>query len=306
MYNRICMIINGVIGDIYGAPIEMLPCEYIHERWDSIMTTYICTDKMQERPYTYTDDTEMTIAVLDFLSDVKSNKCEKNQETMLKYFSKHFAPFRGYSSNTSKIFLDYIETGIIKTGTSNANGGLMRVSPIAFLCNYNDDESILNLINIIHYPTHIYEEAIHTSYIYIKILLRFYELRESKNKKQDIFSFLKELHDICKYHIKNIILMILNEHDNDEYEMLDNFIGLDGILCYETLGTALWCIVKNIDDDPKKILARGIFYGGDTDTIGSLIGQMTGMLFGLNAINPEWMSHVENIDYIMELSHNLL
>ena len=52
--------------------------------------------------------------------------------------------------------------------------------------------------------------------------------------------------------------------------MLYDFLDLDGVLCYQTLATALWCIVKNLDN-PEKILAKGIFYGGDCDTIGAII-----------------------------------
>jgi ADP-ribosylglycohydrolase len=67
----------------------------------------------------------------------------------------------------------------------------------------------------------------------------------------------------------------------------------------------LWCIVKNIHQ-PEQILAKGIFYGGDCDTIGSIIGQMCGVLFGEKIINQEWLCNVENLDKIIELYNNLI
>ena len=83
-------------------------------------------------------------------------------------------------------------------------------------------------------------------------------------------------------------------------------IGLDGILCWESLSVALWCLIKNIDIiDKKTILAKGIFYGGDTDTIGSIIGQMTGLLFRSDAINKNWLENIENINSICLLIINL-
>lgn len=87
--------------------------------------------------------------------------------------------------------------------------------------------------------------------------------------------------------------------DGDEYLVLDELIGLDGVLSYEALSVALWCLLKNIDN-PSQILAKGIFYGGDCDTIGSLIGQMSGLLFGDIAVNTLWLENVENITNIFD------
>jgi len=69
MDNRIAMIINGVIGDVYGAPIEMMPLEVIHERYGKLLHEYIVTDKVIERKYT--DDSEMTLGTLDFINENK-------------------------------------------------------------------------------------------------------------------------------------------------------------------------------------------------------------------------------------------
>lgn len=41
------------------------------------------------------------------------------------------------------------------------------------------------------------------------------------------------------------------------------------------------------------MLAKGIFYGGDCDTIGSIIGQLTGILFGQKSINQNWLKNID-------------
>ena len=61
---------------------------------------------------------------------------------------------------------------------------------------------------------------------------------------------------------------------------MDHVIGLDGILCWETLSCAIVALMKNIDNS-KQILPKAITYGGDCDTIGAIAGQMSGILFGL-------------------------
>jgi ADP-ribosylglycohydrolase len=87
------------------------------------------------------------------------------------------------------------------------------------------------------------------------------------------------------------------------FELMD----LDGTMCYQTLSVAIWCLVRNIDSlSPRTILAKGIAYGGDCDTIGSLIGQMMGMLYGEIAMKLDWLSKIEGRKVITNLSHEIL
>jgi ADP-ribosylglycohydrolase len=296
------MILNGIIGDVYGAPLEMMPHENIHEKYGKIMKEYIQTEKVIDRLYSYTDDTEMTLAVLNFIIDIKNNKITLTNENMLSYFIKYYEPSRGYSRNVNKLFLNYIETNQISISNSKGNGGLMRVSPISLICKYNEDLKILDYVTIIHYPTHIDDEAIQVSYLYVKILLKFKEFSKIKEKKPLILIFIKELYEIATNNIKNLLKIIIDNYDFDnEYDMLYDFLDLDGVLCYQTLATALWCIVKNLDN-PEKILAKGIFYGGDCDTIGAIIGQMSGILFGEISVNKDWLINIENLDKIYTLT----
>jgi ADP-ribosylglycohydrolase len=290
------MIINGVIGDVYGAPIEMMPYEFIHNTYGKLMTEYIITDKIVNRLYTYTDDSEMTLAIIDFLSEYKPNETNKTNDIM-KFYIKYFEPFRGYSENTFNMFMQYIENNTYNISSRLSNGGIMRVAPlILYYKKYNiDDTELLNIIKIIHHPTHVNDEAIHTSYIYIKILIEFDKLYTKSNYdlQDEIKKIIIKIFDITKYNIKNKLEYIINNYDIDEYEGLDNLIGYDGILCYETLSVALWCVIKNIHIEPHKILGKGIFYGGDCDTIGSIIGQITGILFGYKSINKDWLNNID-------------
>lgn len=298
MNNIVSMIINGVIGDVYGAPIEMMTYEYIHMKYGKIMTEYIVTDKIIERQYTYTDDSEMTLAIIDFLSNYNLNI---KTEDIMKYYIKYFEPFRGYSENTFNMFMQYISNNTYEISSRISNGGIMRVSPlILYYKKFNiDDNQLMNLIKIIHHPTHVNEEAIHTSYIYIKILIEFDKLYNKSdynpeyNLQDEIKKIIINIFNITKYNIRSKLEYIINNYDIDEYEGVDNLIGYDGILCYETLSVALWCVIKNIHMEPHKILGKGIFYGGDCDTIGSIIGQMTGILFGYKSVNKDWLKNID-------------
>jgi ADP-ribosylglycohydrolase len=302
------MILNGAIGDMMGAPIEMMAYENIHKLYGTEIKHYICTEKMRDRPYTYTDDTEMTICVIDFLINYKRSSIELTTENIMQYFMKYFEPSRGYSAHTLKILLDYTVTGECKIEERISNGGLMRVSPIAIICDSNDDDEILKLIKIIHYPTHCSDESIFTSYLYVKFLIKLRKISKDNDKKSRLLKYLYKIWEKCseKYKIKNKLKLILDNIDNpDEFDILYDLLDLDGIECYNALSCAIWCIVRNINN-PMQILGKGIAYGGDCDTIGSLCGQIGGMLYGDLAINQEWLSHLENKNLIVKLINELI
>lgn len=181
MDKRLVMILNGVIGDTYGCSIEMMPMEIIHYRYGTLIDKYIVTDKIKDRQYTYTDDSEMTLAVLEIIYEYLY-RGEITKESILDTYIKYFEPTRGYSSDIVKMFLEYTSSGKIKPRDTITNGAIMRISPVSFITEFNEDQKIKDLIKIIHFPTHVNEESYHVSFIFVKILTHFNisELRFNK------------------------------------------------------------------------------------------------------------------------------
>jgi ADP-ribosylglycohydrolase len=184
----------------------------------------------------------------------------------------------------------------------------MRVSPLVIPCLYYNDQEIKRLVELIHYPTHLHKEAISTSVIYIKLLIFLFGLAIDdistivlldyiENVMIKDSEFLPDLSYKLKYIVNNI--------NENEYDVMDELIGLDGIDCTETLSCALWCVIKNLHQ-PSKILSRVITYGGDTDTISSITGQISGILFCKDAINLSWLETLENKDMLTDLISKLI
>ena len=65
-------------------------------------------------------------------------------------------------------------------------------------------------------------------------------------------------------------------------------------------GVAIVALISNINK-PKLILQKALTYGGDCDTIGSLAGQMSGILYGKDAIKIEWLKNVETLEKLDNL-----
>lgn len=297
------MILNGSIGDTYGAPIEMMPNDIILNRY-GVVDKYIINDKIKNKLYTYTDDTQMTLSLINYLIDSNNIFIKEN---IMTYWSKYFEPYRGYGENTYNIILHYISTGKCIERDGITNGALMRVSPIAIVSSlkkYNEYE-LMNIIKIAHYPTHIQEEAYYTSFVFIRFLEFLYTIRNEHNKGSLIKNYLMKVNNENTYNINKNIEYILNNLNKDEYVIIDYVIGLDGIICWEALSCAIVALIKNINF-PCKILQKAITYGGDCDTIGGIAGQMSGILFGSSAIRKDWLNKLENLSYIESIVQKLI
>jgi len=296
------MLINGAIGDVYGAPIEMMPNEVILNTY-GLIDKYIITDKIKDRMYSYTDDTQMTIALINYFID--NDDFSKNN--IMKYWVKYFEPYRRYGKGTYDILLNYIMNNEITVRDAVTNGSLMRISPLTIVAlhkKYNDVE-LMEMIRLVHYPTHVNNEAHYTSFIFIKFLIFLDSIKNKENKQKLILEYLSKITIDNNFNINKNIKYILDNFNKPEYEILDTVIGLDGILCWETLSCAILALIKNINK-PDIILSKAITYGGDCDTIGSIAGQMSGILFGEKSIKKNWLSNLENKNYIQEISTKLI
>lgn len=332
----LCMIINGAIGDQYGAPIEMMPCDSVLTKYGRSIDTYLETSKIADKPYTYTDDTQMSVCTIHLLSENKDVDLDTLTETQLMdHHLKYFEPSRGYSMSTYKIMYAYLTEKKIKIPAQSehktTNGGLMRISPLIVralrLGSLDVDSSehdankseLMKMIRVIHYPTHMNPIAVHTSYIFLKFLrfLHTINTNDAEHKaspsalQSQIVQYIKlQLIPDCKENEKlsemlNVIVTRIGDGTDEYVVMDDNLIGLDGIECYETLSCAIWGLLNHLDR-PDKILSHVITYGGDCDTIAGVTGQISGILFGTDAINPAWFQTLENKDMLINIGTTLI
>lgn len=324
----ICMIVNGAIGDQYGAPIEMMPCEAILAKYGKTIDVYLETAKIAGKPYTYTDDTQMTISVIHLLTEHKIEDLSALTETQLMdHHIKYFEPSRGYSLSTYNIMLAYLIDKTIKIPDQNAhkttNGGLMRVSPVVVRSleiqsgdPSEDRELIMKMVHAVHYPTHLNQITVHTSYIFIKFLRFLYNIEDESEHRKSVYGLQSHIVEYIKDHLipeckeneklSEMLNIIVVSIGMDEYEVMDNnLIGLDGIECYETLSCGIWGLLNHLNT-PDTILSHVITYGGDCDTIAGITGQMAGILFGSDAIRSTWFETLENKEMLINISTTLI
>nr|WP_259306527.1 ADP-ribosylglycohydrolase family protein [Solobacterium moorei] len=68
----------------------------------------------------------------------------------------------------------------------------------------------------------------------------------------------------------------------------------------DTLECAIW-IFMNAQYYKEAIIASANI-GGDTDTIGAIVGSMAGIYYGFESIPSNWLDKLQRKEYLMELA----
>ncbi len=132
------MLISLAIGDAYGAGREFIPVSEARKKNDLLYRQH---PKWKElKPGQYTDDTQMTLALAEFMLDQKEQKVAATSLNLARYFLKTFKredpPRTGYAKGFFNVLLNARdETDLIGTLLPHSfkNGGAMRAAPCGLL-----------------------------------------------------------------------------------------------------------------------------------------------------------------------------
>ena len=228
---------GAIIGDLAGS---------IYEFGQIREVSQISIDRIIEENSFYSDDTILTIAILDAIL---------NNGNYEEYLKKYIGEFLDYKPDFKPYFKTSFSPGLIKwyegngDGKSKGNGAMMRISPIGFLFNYEDDVKRHSMLAT--NPSHATEEAIDAASTVALII--HYALMGMK--KDEIMSKLKI---------------------NLEYKPFSKF----NTTCSETLPNCLYALFtsNSFEESIRKVIS----YGGDTDTNACIVGSMAEALYGID------------------------
>ncbi|MEL6135564.1 MAG: ADP-ribosylglycohydrolase family protein, partial [Bacteroidota bacterium] len=180
------MILEGAIGDAYGAGFEFAEVEKIRSK--NTVSQYETHPLFEEIQGKYTDDTQMTIAIAELLI----SGAEWNSLTVAQKFVEAFKrdPRRGYAKRFYK-FLEEIEDGStflekIKP-KSDRNGAAMRAYPLGVL---GGEKEIIEKCNIQSEVTHQTEKALLAAQA---IALASHYFIYKKGKQSTLIAYLQDI-----------------------------------------------------------------------------------------------------------------
>ena len=230
---------------------------------------------------------------------------------MAKRFADNYfqEPWRGYGPGPPQVFR-LVRNGEawdkansqIYPGGSFGNGAAMRAAPVGLLF-WNNPVKLKEVAYQSSLITHSHILGMEGASLQARAVAL--AVAENPKKRLDFQYFISRLLDFTTqdvYRTKTKKFGSLLEHPSDGQAVVRE-LG-HGIEAFNSVTTAIFSFLAN----PKNFEST-IFYaislGGDTDTIASMAGAISGAYLGIGEIPIGWQEKLENRDYILNLSDRL-
>jgi len=254
----------------------------------------------------YTDDTHMTIGVVESLIQSRGFDGEHMAQTFIKNYEAE--PWRGYGPGPPRVFR-MIKRGEpwdsaaskIYRGGSFGNGSAMRVAPIGLLYS-NNPAKLREIAYKSSSITHSHELGKEGAALQAYAVAL--ALNTPSDEEIDREAFLLKLQNFAQTQLYKEKIAntkeLLGEQDRARVVAV---LG-NGIEALNSVPTAIYCFLKQ-PKSYKDSVIYAISLGGDTDTIASMAGAILGAYLGIEAIPQEWRLKLENKAYIEDLAEKL-
>ena len=230
-------MLGAIIGDLAGSIYEF-------EQFKQVKPIKI--NKIIEDNSFFSDDTILTIAVADAIlsnTDYES----KLKEYGLNYltYKPNFKPY--FKFPFSPGFIDWLQSKSI--AFSSGNGAMMRVSPVGFL--FNNEEDVIKNARLSVIPSPNTPLSIQHA---TTIALIIFYARQGLSKKD----------------IKKKLNLKIKKPNLTHFNLT----------CEDTIDICLYSIFNS--NSFEESIALAISFGGDTDTNACIVGSMAEAFYGIN------------------------
>lgn len=329
-------LVGALIGDCLGAPFD-------HDGKVSKVILQKYFDKMEDPSFksptkSYTDDTVMTKALTESLiSNGSLNELDLAKRLVGNYFSIE-EPDRSYGSHTTTIFHKlknskfndiWLPAKEVFNGEGSlGSGGATRITPIAIFF-YSNYDSMLDFAEKCTKLTHTHKLGINGALLQaISINQSFYCLPNVPlNVDKFVTDLINKMDDLEKIESDNVFLKeedptpyknrlkeiqhLLKRDEVDDEEVIAK-LG-NGEEALQSVPTAIYCFlrserpVKTVKTENKfrRAVQYSISLGGNTDTIASMAGAISGAYHGYEYINKSIQSHCEKLKETIQLADQL-
>lgn len=283
-------LLGVAIGDALGGPVEFMSRKDILQTHGGPIESIIGGGWLNLEPGETTDDTAMTVAVLEGIQESREDPVARIGDHFLAWVDTNPKDIGGTCAQAISRARRAIEVGsgnkqvawqLAGTTTAEANGyrsggngALMRTVPVAVAyAGAELEERTKEIAEMTHYDE--LSTAICTGYN--KIIRALLEGREDD------------------------ALKLLNYQAAEYFNVQTKPSGWskDSIDCaYKAIADGLNTKARRKQPDAdrqafKDALLCAVNWGGDADTIGAITGGLAGALFGLQAIPGEWIAAID-------------
>lgn len=306
-------LLGTFCGDALGMPFEGWPLAMMTEEMGEV--TRMLPARLGAG--TYTDDTQMMIAVGESLLEKKGVQ----GEDMALRLADAYEEERGYGRGAARV-IERLKKGVpwdeagkgLFPGGSYGNGAAMRIAPVA-LFYYDQPQALRKAITDASRITHTHPLGIEGA-----ILQGFgvaTALSMGLQGELNARAFLEEVKAATNTKNPELGRKIFLVEDLMENLATGNALSREevvrdlghGIKAQESVPTALYAFLSH-PHSFQEALSYAVGLGGDTDTIGAMAGALAGAYHGLSGIPQEWIEALEEgakgRKYVLDLAHRLL
>jgi poly(ADP-ribose) glycohydrolase ARH3 len=291
-----------MIGDIIGAAVEAESPGYIRKTFknlDEILALKSVPELLsgEWEVGRFTDDTQMTICVAEWLA----SGAALDGKSLLERFCRAYEPWRHYGPGVRLILESFprardrwmdMATAMFPQG-SYGNGSAMRVAPIGLFL-HNDLAGLIEAVRISSAVTHSHYLAIQGATLQAAAVA----IATRGNSDADQFlgtlkvvlSHFEERGDDTSVYRTALARIAGGISKNVLPQKMASLLGT-GIKAQEAVPMAIYCFLSNRDSFEKAVEAA-IFLGGDTDTIASMTGALSGAALGEASVLERWLRRV--------------
>ncbi len=181
---------------------------------------------------------------------------------------------------------------------TNGNGSLMRILPLLFYIKGKTIKEQFDIIRDVSALTHGHIRSALSCLIYLKFaeyILDEYSIEESYSKTREtikVFFETESISEVEKKHFERLI-------NNDISTYKKSEIRSDGYVI-STLEASFWCLMKT--NSYLDSVFKAINLGSDTDTTATVVGGISGLVYGLDGVSEKWVNTLARKDDILKLS----
>lgn len=243
-------MIGAIIGDLAGS---------VYEYYQLSKVEPLKIDKIIPDGAFFSDDTILTTAIADAII----NKCDYGKK--LKEYGKRYEDYlpKGvlyFKKMFSQGFMSWIDGNFI--GESKGNGAMMRISPVGWL--FNNEDDVIKNARLATEPSHNSQKAIECA---TKVALTIFYARQGLTKDEII--------DKLNIKIKMPIITKFN------------------YTCSDTFDLVFYSLYRG--KDFEDCLRIALSFGGDTDTNACIVGSMAEAFYEIDkSLRDEAMSYLPN------------
>lgn len=306
MKNILDGILGLAIGDALGVPVEFQLRSDICKNPVRTMRAY---GTHHQPAGTWSDDTSLTLALLDSMATKKTVDYKDIMESFTCWLMENKYTASGVvfdvGNATSRAIMNYgrgmkpLQCGG-RSEYENGNGSLMRILPAAYYLFAQPKYSLQEQITLIHNLsslTHKHSISLVGCGIYVLIALEL--IKEQYSLEECVVQGLKialnYYHEIGEEGLKSYERL----KDIKEFKRLpETDISSSGYVV-DTLEASIWCLLNTTSY--RECVLQAVNLGDDTDTVAAVTGGLAGIYYGMERIPEEWKETLARKEYLEKL-----